>query len=685
MDSFEQLKSDFLAETEDTLASLQRDLDDLAAGAKEPGGEAERVAEAVDRVFRTTHSLKGVSGMFGFDRMSQVAHAMENVLEDLREERLALDSGVCDRLYEGHELLWRLLGHATGADADPDDSTDIWLTRLDGERRARTPEAGAPLREALAAITVEELEELRVAGTGGRTIALLETSFDDAGYDRGRNDLVELVEKWGRVHATLTDAADPDATRFRLRILASSAEPLFGLLKRVGPLGVDVTTDEDGILAAAAAEIARPTPEASPDAPREQASPPVKDAAAGPESARPVRNAMLRVPVDRVDRLLGELGDLVQAKLALQSTAESLIRQAPDRMTRTHAKQSLRHLDRKLRSLQEGILGVRMVTFDSLFQKLERTTRETCRAVGREARLVTEGERVEIDKGVLDSLAEPLVHLLRNAIDHGLEDPATREAAGKPAIGTVRVSAEADGAWTRVEVADDGAGLDLDRIRDKALRRGLLAPDHMPSRTELLGIVFQPGFSVRDETTEISGRGVGLDAVRDAVESLGGRVEVDTGSAGTTFRLRLPVSLAVVHALEVRVREHRFFLPLNHVAEVARLDPHAFETIGGRELFVRGSRGIPVVDLGEAYGLGLVDRERSHLPSVTVNDGASTTVLLVDELGARREIVVRPLSGVLPPVPGIAGSTDLGDGRIVLVLDPSSRLRQREARLEATS
>jgi two-component system chemotaxis sensor kinase CheA len=381
------------------------------------------------------------------------------------------------------------------------------------------------------------------------------------------------------------------------------------------------------------------------------------------------------VPVHRVDRLLGELGDVVQAKLALDTTANRILEFAPDRVTRTQARQSLRALGRMLHTLQDGILGVRMVSLESLYRKLERSLRETCRATGRRARLETDGEKVELDKGVAESILDPLVHLMRNAVDHGIEPPEQRVAAGKDATGTVRVSAFADGSWTVLEIADDGAGIDLDRVLAKARERGWIAPDADPPPDELLALIFRAGFSVRDETTEVSGRGVGLDAVHEAVTALGGRVDVDTGADGTTFRLRLPVTLAIVQALEIEAGGQAFFLPLANVTSVGRTDRKRLETVDGGEVLLEEGSTRPVLDIAELFGIGRTSRDRARLPCITIHDGELETVLLVENLGRRRDIVVRPLGGVLPPVPGIAGSTELGDGRTLLILDPAGRLR----------
>jgi len=690
VDSFETLKAEFLAETEDTLENLQRDLDRLS----QETGTGEPATEVVDRVFRTTHSLKGVAGMFGFDAMSRVAHVLENVFEDLRERRLSLDATLGDRLYEGHELLFRLLGHATGGGVDPAEDAGVWAARLEADRRSRSPRSSL-FERALGELTEDERREVARAAASGRVVALIEAEYDEKSFREPFHALLAATREWGSIHATIPGFGGEVDGKFRVRVMASGREPLFALLKAVAPRGAEVFGDDDGALLALAGEAAG---EAAGEPTTGNAAGPRDEAPATPPTEMPfepptvlpgdtdatTRGAVLRIPVARVDRLLGELGDVVQAKLALDSTADRILEHAPDRMTRTQARQSLRTLERRLHTLQDGILGVRMVTLESLYRKLERTLRETCRATGHRARLIAEGEKVELDKGVAEALADPLVHLLRNAVDHGVEDPATRAAAGKDAVGNVRVSAFADGSWTVLEIADDGTGIDLPRVLAKARERGLIPPGADPPRSELLALIFRPGFSVRDEATEVSGRGIGLDAVRDALTSLGGRVDVATGESGTTFRLRLPVTLAIVQALEIRLAGQSFFLPLANVTAVGRTDRERLETVDGGEVLLEEGTTRPVLDLAELFGLGRTPRDRARLPCVTIRDGDLETVLLVEDLGRRRDIVVRPLGGVLPPVPGVTGSTELGDGRTRLILDPSARLRPRSGPGEST-
>lgn len=694
MDKFAQLKNEFLQETEETLGELQRDLDAIRSAAECPA------AEVLGRAFRATHSLKGSAGMFGLDLLSGVAHAMESILEDLRDAEEAVAPETVDLLDQGHELLWSLVAGESRGDAAPDSRAEAYI-RDARERSAAAAPSAQQVVDALHETTHDIRLRLAEASLAGQTVALVVAS-----PERPADDLRAAILDWGELCAELPPSADDPC----LRWFAVSSDSLFGLLKRVAPLGAEAYGDEFDAAVRLAQELA---PEAAASSEARSEAPPEEPLAAAPKAppvaapeappaatvetspetpaevraeadsgldvarTRPAavtRTAFLRVPLERVDKLMGDLGDLMQAKLGLDNAAEEILEAAPHRVARTQARQSLRALDRRIRQLQDRVLEVRMVSIEPIFQKAERTLRETCRQVGKSAELVTHGSRLELDKGVADALTEPLAHLIRNAVDHGLETPEERRRAGKPEAGTIRLAAYADGTWTVVEIADDGAGVDFERVAAKAKERGLFAADARPAESDLLEVLFHPGFSVRDAATEVSGRGVGLDAVRRALQAIGGQLDCESDTRGTTFRLRLPGSLAMAQALEVELGPEAYFLPLTNVTAVGSIAPSALERLGADEVCLDGPTARRVFDLASLFGLPPVPRDRERIPAVTLRARSESVVFLVDRLGRRKDIVVRPLGLLLPPVAGIVGSTERGDGRTVLLLDPLARV-----------
>jgi two-component system chemotaxis sensor kinase CheA len=369
--------------------------------------------------------------------------------------------------------------------------------------------------------------------------------------------------------------------------------------------------------------------------------------------------------VDRIDRLLAELGDLAQTTSNLEESIARTVEGSTQTQTaRAEIRQSLRALDRRIRSLHDGVLSVRKVSLQRLFDRMERVFRDACRQSGKDARYVALGAETELDRSIVEALSEPLTHLIRNAVDHGIEDAAARRAAGKADAGTVRVEARAEGDRLVLELADDGAGIDPERVLARAKALGLVGAAETPGVDEQIALIFRPGLSVKGgEPTELSGRGVGLDVVRESVVRLGGVLDVETSPAGTVFRLRLPRSFAVVAALDVETGGERYFLPLANVVRVVEVENPgltasmeiAGRTIDVRELRPRSSPSPPARRARPAVLLAVADRR---------------TLFLVDRVGRRRDIVVRALGDWLGCIHGVAGCAETADGRSVVVLDP---------------
>lgn len=666
-DAIERLRAEFLSETEDTLAELQKDIKSLGdSGALLP-------PEIVDRVFRTTHSLKGVAGMFGLDAMSAVAHALENILDGLREHRFSLDPALLDLLFRGQDVLCALLAAAGEPDAGALRAAQDVIEAVGAALLERTPApepGGTILASTLARLQADEVDEVRRAGAGGRNVAVIEVELPEEGFEHPFQDVLAAIRTWGTVHGTASTTRDPERGTFTCRIVASSGEDLFGVIRAVTPLGAQVLVDDeapslgpgDRAIAATGAAIEASERPASPAA---ATVAPVASAAPTP---------FLRVPAERVERLLAELGEIAQARARLETALVDALNAAGVERTRvTVLRQSLRELDGRLRSMRDDALGMRTVRLEPLFGKLERVFREACRLAGREARLITAGGDTELDKNSAEALAEPLVHLVRNAVDHGLESAEARRAAGKDPVGTVRVEARSEGRRALLHVADDGRGVDFDRVLAKARRMGLVAADETPARSRIVELLFHPGLTVKDEATTLSGRGVGLDVVRDTIARIGGVLDVDTGPGGTTIRLAVPASLAVLAALEVTAQGRSYFLPLPNIVRAVEVAPDR----------IRRSPGATRVELDgeEVIAREIVSTPGDPAPSpgrrraaVLVAAADRRALLWVDHLGRQRDIVLRSLGEWTPPVPGFLGCAETPDGRTLLVLDVAALL-----------
>jgi two-component system chemotaxis sensor kinase CheA len=377
------------------------------------------------------------------------------------------------------------------------------------------------------------------------------------------------------------------------------------------------------------------------------------------------RETTIRVRTERVDTLVEMVGELV--------IAHSMIAQDPAVVTGTNVElaRKVAHAGKIIRDLQDLSMGMRMVPLRAQFQKLARLVRDLATKAGKEVYFEVEGEETEIDRNLVDSLSDPLVHMIRNAVDHGIESPSAREACGKPRIGIVRLRASHASGNVMVDLSDDGRGLSRDRIAKKAIELGIISTADGLSDTEVFALIFSPGFSTADQVTEISGRGVGMDVVRRNLEALRGRVDIASEpGAGTTFTLRLPLTLAITDGMLVRVGAERFVVPTSHIRLSFRPEASALTTYAGRgEMVVLRDEVIPLVRLHQVFDVTGAESDPTRALVMVVGDGAGYAALLVDELLGQQQVVAKTLGDGLGNVPGVSGGAILGDGRVGLILD----------------
>ena len=379
--------------------------------------------------------------------------------------------------------------------------------------------------------------------------------------------------------------------------------------------------------------------------------------------------ATLRVDLDRVDRLINAVGELI--------INQAMIAQRLQDMTSTRDDDLVMHIeDYRLlaRDIQEGVMAIRAQPVKSLFQRMSRIVREAADATGKMAELVTSGEGTEVDKTVVERLADPLTHMIRNAVDHGLENREARAASGKPAMGTIKLSASHRSGSVIITVRDDGAGLNRPKILEIAKRKNLVAQDAELSDSEIDQLLFMPGFSTAATVSNLSGRGVGLDVVRNAVTALGGRISISTTPGqGTEFTIMLPLTLAVMDGMVVTVGGQTLVVPITSIIETIRPQPSDLHRIGTDEtlLSIRG-RMIPVVDVARALGFPSPDYTGSPLLLLVESEGLGECALVVDGVQDQRQVVIKSLESNFGSVPGVSAATVLGDGRIALILDPDA-------------
>lgn len=636
----------FLAESREGLDIMEAGLLDLEAGRGQ--------ADTIHAIFRAAHSIKGGSATFGFQVIAGLTHILETLLEELRSDRRPVDGETIAALLASVDVLRGLLDAAESG-ATPDTATVAAVSaRLEAILHG-TPHAAVSARP----------EAAVPAATGWKLSFKPATSMYMSGNDPLR--ILREIGQLGPVEAECHfdrlpgfEALDPFDAWLAWDLTLSAPvkrEQIDDVFLWVED---ECELDVQPLAAAPAAPVAAsPAPAAAP-VPAAAAAEPAAPAAAAAVGAA---DSTLRVQTSKVDTLINLVGELVITQSMLKQAGSVL---DPRQFEALMA--GLAQLERNTRDLQEAVIGIRMLPVGSVFSRFPRLVRDLSTRLNKQVKLRTVGEATELDKGVIEKIADPLVHLVRNSIDHGLESPEERVAAGKPAEGTITLSASHQGGHILIEVADDGRGLNRDKILGKAIERGLSVPEN-PTDAQVWELIFAPGFSTADQVTDLSGRGVGMDVVRKNIIALGGDVSLESKAGeGTRTLVRLPLTLAILDGMTVAAGDEIFVLPLGYVIEAmqpAREDVKRMQG-QGRVLRVRGEY-LPVVNLREFYGAGPAGGELGLM--VVVETDTSRIALEVDELLGQQQVVVKNLEANYRRVPGVSGATILGDGRVALIVD----------------
>ena len=698
--------AEFVSEAQETNDALERELIRLEDGRR--GGEAD--PDALNAVFRAAHTLKGLASMFGVERMANLAHALEDKLDALRLGKQVCDTAAVELALAAPPIFARIVAEeAAGAPAASAEAAANLADRL--RTAPAPPPAPAPPSDPVAEYGVDpavltvltEYEEHRLRANLAKGLRLwrVRATFELESFDTSLEKLKQRVRKLGEVIATLPsgEAGDPGGIGFDLLIGSAATQPELGAaagpdasvveLPRQPGSHVHRISDPPPFAAGAVADLAppplaaqlRPAPPSAADpAPTWSSAPRAEPDSRPPAAAgRPVEvDASLRslsqavkVDIHKLDRLMNLVGELVLVKTSLLQVAERLRASGGPATLAHELHRESRSLERKLNDLQAGILEVRMVPLGQIFDKLSRMVRKLTRELGKEVEFQVKGSDVELDKLIIEDLSDPLMHLIRNSLDHGVDAPERRLALGKPRAGRITLAAVQKGSHVQITIEDDGNGIDEVRIREVAVTRGLVSSAEVAqlSRREVMNLIFVPGFSTARQVTALSGRGVGMDVVKNNVAKLSGIIELSSElGKGTRFDITLPVTLAIIRALVVQVARHTYAVPLNSVIEIVSLDPREVRTIEAREVIsLRGST-LPLVRLGSFFGLPEAPA-RGPLFVVVVGLAQERLGVAVDGLVGQQDVVVKPLGNALAGIRGIAGATDLGNRRTVLVLD----------------
>ncbi len=676
--------SEFVAEANEVLETLAHDVAVLDA---QRGREAD--PDLLNAIFRAAHSLKGLSAMFGQERISGLAHHLEDVLDALRLGKVPNSDTLIDSLLEGVDVLTLMLREASG-DAASDETGKRANTLAETfARLASGGQSGAA--DVLDEVGIDpairsvftEYEEHRLRENVKKGVALWKVravfGLDD--FDQRLASLNGLLKPLGEVISTLPSSQPGDDASIAFDLIFGSGRPRDEIERTVASLATVSALTQKPMKAAAFEPEFTPGPrKPAPLFIQEVSAPELQPYQASPsgvmQGAEPSLRSLaqtVRVDISRLDSLMNTIGELLTVRANIHRLAEVAKQSGGTPLPKLWAQElqkESRALERKLDELQNGVLDVRMVPLVQVFDKLARLMRRLVRQSGKDVHFEVAGGDVELDKLIVEELSDPLMHLLRNALDHGIEIPERRIEQGKDARGVIKLKAQQLGNQVQIEVGDDGAGMDETRIRQVAIERGLVTREATEEleRRDLLNLVFLPGFSTRSDVSELSGRGVGLDVVKTNLSRLSGLIDIDSRRGeGTRFVLTLPLTLAIIRALIVAVGDRTFAVPLNSVTEIVSVKPSQLRTIERREVIDVRGQTLPFVRLSRIFDLRESTADRYFV--VIIGLAQERFGLAVDALLGQEDIVTKPLGGRLKGVRGIAGATELGDRRAVLVLD----------------
>lgn len=655
MNELEQFKQTFFEECEELLQRFEEVAVTLVAGAND--------AEVLDDIFRTVHSIKAGAGAFKFQRLATYCHEFESYMDLVRGGKLQLVEGDPDLVIQAGDILQDLVAAArAGVEAQTgleDEILDILRKKIGA------PQAGGSED---AADTTDDVSGVGFAIKFRPHRAMYETANEP-------QLLLHALASLGDLTVSTDHQALPELTKL---------DPLEGYLAWTIQLRGEGISEEsvqevfefvDGdcdleITALSADAGATGSETAAPEAVEQEVVPASANSPASEAKAvaAAAQSTSIRVDLERIDRLVDMVGELVIAQaMALDSLSELVD------IRHVNQLQALEDLTMRTRQLQEGVMAVRMQPLKALFSRFPRVVRDLSKKLDKNVRLELEGEATEVDKTIIEELSDPLTHMIRNCMDHGLETPAERTEAGKPEQGVVKLSAEHRNGRILIRVADDGRGLNLERVRQKAIDNGLIEEGAELSKEEIEALIFMPGFSTAAEISDVSGRGVGMDVVRRNIQKLGGRVTVESDEGrGSTFTLALPLTLAVLDGMLISVAGERFVVPLSTIVETVCPDPSAIRELpdGSSVMSIRGE----TIRLVDVCGAMSIDRSGQPEPlrklAVIVETEFGRRIgLIVDELLGQQQVVIKSLEANYRSISGVAGTAILGDGRVRLILD----------------
>ncbi|WP_298435984.1 chemotaxis protein CheA [Geobacter sp.] len=657
---------DFLAEAEEIVERLNTDLVTLSDCAD--SGECD--PDLLNAIFRGSHSLKGLAGMFGFADIQLLSHNLENLLDSLRLGKVTLSPEVMTVLFDAMELLSTVV-RGLGGGEDCSAAIAEAVARLNACASAEPAGGESPLQKLgiperiLNSLTEYEEHRLLENVRKGRTIYSLHASFSLMSFDQDLGEITEALKGAGEVVSTLPSASATPESMIDFEILYGTELDRDAVAALVDRENVDIATF------GAAPAPATPSPAAavsiSPASP--PPAPAVVPAPGGEEMTAKSMSRTVRVDIGKLDELMNIVGELVLSHSTISALGTRMRLEGFSSLAIELGK-AAKGLERKLTELQKGVMEIRMIPVGQLFEKLTRIVRKVSREQGKKIDLKLFGADTELDKLIIEDISDPMVHIIRNAIDHGLEPPDERVAAGKPERGTIRLSSYQKGNHVVIEVAEDGRGINIEKVKRKALEKGLIKTLEGVADRDALDFIFLPGFSTTDKVSELSGRGVGMDVVKNNIAAVSGMVDIESEfGRGTRVIITLPITLAIIKALLVTTAGRSYAIPITSVLETIIASDADIDTVERKEVYQLRQTTLPLVRLERFFGIARQAPPSGEFYIVVVGVAEKRLGIIVDDLTGQQDIVIKSLGDMFKGYRGISGAADLGDQRTILVLD----------------
>ena len=663
--------------------------------------------DTINEIFRAAHSLKGMAGTMGFKRMQRLTHDMENVFSKIREGKMSVTPDLVDVVFKCldaiEEYLDCIINTSDEGENDNEEIINMLNACLEGDSAPASDGASAT-DSAPAQNDVSEKAETSAADNSEPEDKRKYLHIDIADFEK--NAITEAkaknlnvygatvyvdescilkaaraflvfkgVEGIGEIIKSVPGVQDIEDEKFDLdfSMLIISEKKIDDVKKVIEDVSEIKEVVIDNYEIPSDVEVISSVQETGEKKEKKENK---KTSATTTKTAKPVAGRSVRVDIEKLDVLMNLVSELIIAKNGLVSVSNSNMSAGKDNKAANQSfNEQIEYLERVTTNLHESVMKVRMVPIESVVNRFPRMIRDLSKKLGKEMELVMTGEETELDRTVIDEIGDPLMHMLRNSADHGLEPTIERLKLGKPQVGTIQLNAYQDGNNVTIEVVDDGRGIDVEKVKASAINKGIITEEQAEqlSEKEAIDLLFRPAFSTAEKISDISGRGVGLDVVKNKIEGLGGDVEVSTKlGEGTKFTVRLPLTLAIIQALMVEVRDEKYAIPLNSIVTIEDIMVSDIKYVQQKEVINLRGNVIPIVRLDEVLDCPPREEEPENLVVVIVKKGDKQTGLVIDNLLGQQEIVIKPLGKYINIPKIISGATILGDGGVALIIDSNS-------------